>query len=477
MPLKETYTIFMLPLSIDPEKWNVANDSIWEPAELKLEKDILYPHIQQWLQAAANSKNRESMPQKPQNFSIYSLRNRHADASKKQQLAIWRKIVGTEWCLEKDGIAFKFFGKDNNLLGTKLIVSPYTRVGLLMFTLQLSEANAETDRLVTLNYRLHKIDNQAPQIVCVPPSAPLHPKKLEELQQITVLLQSATTDEGMPRWTLVNLIRFLLHEFNGAYTLMNSIRLHLFTYLRVTADENSRNLQEVFLRIIRGENSNYLPMMSNTIDSAQIMQTFQNIFIGSSVEGGGIMTIEPNEEQAATDSPASGHIANFGAANLPQRYLWIYLLAIMQRHTLLQIAGEITAIDHSSNTDYSLTTLHSMAERVALLKASTYFTDVSDYTQHNQFYHFCATQLAIRQHFDELSEKMNLLETVIASKKDESDDVKNNRLTIILAILTVASATCDTLTVLTLDKFNPISGIVLALALVVLLFAAWNWKK
>jgi septum formation topological specificity factor MinE len=72
---------------------------------------------------------------------------------------------------------------------------------------------------------------------------------------------------------------------------------------------------------------------------------------------------------------------------------------------------------------------------------------------------------------------MNLLETVIASKKDESDDVKNNRLTIILAILTVASATCDTLTVLTLDKFNPISGIVLALALVVLLFAAWNWKK
>ena len=44
MPLKETYTIFMLPLSIDPEKWNVANDSIWEPAELKLEKDILPSH-------------------------------------------------------------------------------------------------------------------------------------------------------------------------------------------------------------------------------------------------------------------------------------------------------------------------------------------------------------------------------------------------------------------------------------------------
>ena len=70
---------------------------------------------------------------------------------------------------------------------------------------------------------------------------------------------------------------------------------------------------------------------------------------------------------------------------------------------------------------------------------------------------------------------MELLHTVIDGRKSEREEQKNDRLTIILAILTVASATCDTIDVLSGE--HPRMGITMAIALVAVLFYVWNKRK
>ena len=64
----------MLPFRLVSEQWKLDAQSLWQPAEIKLERDVMFPYIQTWMQASANSQNRESLPQSPYNFDIFTLK-------------------------------------------------------------------------------------------------------------------------------------------------------------------------------------------------------------------------------------------------------------------------------------------------------------------------------------------------------------------------------------------------------------------
>ena len=66
MELKENYTWMMVPLQINPTEWHLQETSLWQPAEMKLETQVFYNYIEQWLLAKANSTNRETLPQDEQ---------------------------------------------------------------------------------------------------------------------------------------------------------------------------------------------------------------------------------------------------------------------------------------------------------------------------------------------------------------------------------------------------------------------------
>ena len=83
----------------------------------------------------------------------------------------------------------------------------------------------------------------------------------------------------------------------------------------------------------------------------------------------------------------------------------------------------------------------------------------------------------IDEQYAEISEKMHLLETVAESRKNDREEVKSRRIELILMVLTIASGTCDALTVLTLDRDSPYSGIITALCLILLIAYVWNRKK
>lgn len=465
MLLKESYSVMMMPFSIDTARWQRDENSMWTPAEIKVENDVLYSHIQDWMQAGACSANRERIAHRAQNFDIFTVRTNADDDTLKQRVSTFRKLLSKRWRLGNKSIDFAWVNKEAELLSPKLLVNTYSGMGMLLLTFQMAPTHMTVEHLMDFNYAIHKIDRQAP--LCVPAldMDKAHPRQVEDYVQTA---QAISGDDA--GWTLPQLTEWLLADFDGAYHRFNESRLHVFTYYRTDSSEAGEESRKNFARIFRVENNNY--DVRCDIADGYTLHTFNNIQVGVTVQGGAMMTMTT----AADDDPKQGsnHLLNFGKTAFCKRYLWIYVMTLLQRYTLLRMTQELTAIE-LNHEDRSLAMLQQMVERLTTLKVTTYFTDISDFTQHNEFYAFCAERLAVKTHFNEINEKMELLHTVIDGRKSEREEQKNDRLTIILAILTVASATCDTIDVLSGE--HPRMGITMAIALVAVLFYVWNKRK
>lgn len=544
MSLKKAYTFLFVPFSFTQE-WEefMPVNSIWGDAELTVESDILYPYIQDFLQATANLENRQRFcRQKDQNYIIYSIKENSSNSSLADKLNIWNKFIETKSVLQKNKISFKILNRKKDLFSPKLIVCPFAKIGLLLFPVEIEKEDYSIENLMDFNYAFHKtdklacecqiqhkiqktfcrIETAAPQkdqetliesvnkhlkeineinnLLCIPainmeavvanytqfsneiqkkqnelnesiqqllkekevhPSTKIEDKinqKQDEIENIDRILslsplertnrildflgmQNITNDKNFlnleySTWNVKLLVQSLLKDFSDKITRFNSKRLHLFTYYQMGIDdESSASVLDDFIRITRCENRKYLISDKNDENSEQCyMQTFKNIYIGSSVEGGAIMTLLPNINNE--------HIQDFDTNTLPKRYLWIYIMVLIQRHTLLHLIHELTLVD-DNDENLSLINLRKQVEYLSKVKVNTYFSDVSDYTQHNQFYRFCAKNLGIKQHFNEIDEKMDALNAVIIKKVDEKKERRHYELEFMIAILTILSASND----------------------------------
>lgn len=483
MELKENYTWMMVPLQINPTEWHLQETSLWQPAEMKLETQVFYNYIEQWLLAKANSTNRETLPQDEQSYSIYTIKpSRKAtpgDTAEEQalqlRLSAWARFNATIWRQQRTGLPFRLLNDEQELASVKLLVNSHSATGLLLIPISLQKQQATTDDLITLNYYQDKIDRQAP--LCVPDAdiTAMDPRRVESIRRMADGMALTWDEATGPQWTMNTIIDFLLSDFCGAYTLFNTTRIHLFTYLRVPQSQwqQEKGLTDL-MRIVRCQNTTYNPVLTQPDGSDPFLRTFNNIFVGASVEGGAMLTLSAPEDDV---KGASTFISNFAKASLLKRYLWVYLMVVLQRHALLNLIGELSNINRQHTEERSLDALGQLLERLATIKTCTYYTHISDYTQHNEFYDYCTHRMHIDEQYAEISEKMHLLETVAESRKNDREEVKSRRIELILMVLTIASGTCDALTVLTLDRYSPYSGIITALCLILLIAYVWNRKK
>jgi len=483
MQLKENYTWMMVPLRIHADHLDVSETGLWQPAELKLETHVFYDYIEQWLLAKANTKNRESLPQDAQSYSIYTLRpsRKAADGDSPSQqkllarLSAWKTFAATAWRQQRTGLAFRFMTDEQELMSVKLFVNEYAHNGLLLMPIRLDARHTEMTDLVTLNYFMDKTDRQVQP--CVPDAdlSTVDPRRLDSFRRMADGMGLSWTDGVGPQWTMNTLIAFLLGDFTGSYSLFNTTRIHLFTYLRVPRSEwQETEGRADFIRIVRSQNTTYAPPRQHLNDDSLFLQTFDNIYIGASVEGGAMLVLS---EPADDAKGASTFVHNFAKANLAKRYLWVYIMVVLQRHSLLGLIGELSAVNRGRDEERSLDVIDSLLERLATIKTCTYYTHISDYTQHNQFYDYCTRQMHIREQYDEISEKMRLLETVAEGKKAEADEVRGRRLEIILAMLTIISGTCDLLSILGEGGMKTAGGLTTVALLILLIVVVWNRKK
>jgi len=90
-----------------------------------------------------------------------------------------------------------------------------------------------------------------------------------------------------------------------------------------------------------------------------------------------------------------------------RQYLLIYLLVILQRYTLQCLERKLTEFE--STEKQSDDELWKLIKVICRIKTNCYYTDVSIYTHHSQFYHLCCDNLHIPETFEEISGKIELL--------------------------------------------------------------------
>lgn len=546
MELKEAYTYFIVPFSFTEKdrttpcthSFAPSTYSIWEKASMhNLERNILYPYIQSFMQDAAKEEARKklldqeqskkqpdsaiitklSVPieQKSHYYQIYSIKesarngqhdnsDKPEDCALKNKLNYWKSLKSLNLCVyskeKKEDIIFNIPKDSQDFNSPKLIISPLAQTGFLMFCIKLNPVNHTSEALMELNYLLHKTGGEQ-DASCRIDLTGLEkeisdlkerienvttPKEKENLGKGLIQKQntlSGVCDLLLPgsegKWTITDLIHFLFDGltdkenkgYNDLIVRFNNTRIHLFTYYQLgNIDLNDANtvqkMQLDMARIVRCQNQKYKLDMEDIKASNICTKTFQNIYIGSSVEGGAIMTVLSEED--------SDFLRNFHASSFSKRYIWIYLMALMQRYTLLHLIHELTSVD-DKNLKVSLVKLIKQVEHLSAVKVNTYFTDVSDYTQHNQFYRFCIQNLHIQEHFEEIDEKMSILNAVIRHKEKEKEDTRTNRFALILAILTIASASKDGSDLF--KDYNFAWGILIILILLFIVLVVWTKKE
>lgn len=264
-------------------------------------------------------------------------------------------------------------------------------------------------------------------------------------------------DELLQFWTMLELTERLMYEFDyESFKRFNPYRLHPFTYFRLNQNQFTSAVLNDFVRIINVLNKNYQVLIENC--NCLYEQSFRNIYMGSSTEGGGIMTLLPESEmekpiskngkgegtESDDDNPYD-FIRNFHYSSLSQAYIWIYLMVLVQRCTLLGVEKELSKFDFNdnsltgeNNTSQKREQLRSLIRRMTQNEINTYFVDISDHTQHNKFYQLCSRNLQIEEYFTDVRRKTRTLKEYLSQLIDQKNEEMVARSEKITRIITIA---------------------------------------
>ena len=400
MLLKDHLTVFILPFSFK-EKQGVAvldlllKNSIWERSRIEIEDSLFFSHVAKYFKSDATTL-------------IYDLKDSFIgiDEAKKDAAKVFKKNHFVE--VKTGKLFFKFGMQKSTLSSPKLILFPLASVGLLTFTVQITYDEATTDDLMNLNYCLAKYDkSQIPDVNIVVNHEKEISSNAAALRALNQFGQESKQDNA---WNFDQLSGFLLSDIEKNIKRNHSRRFHLFTYCQIdTSNVSTYDVKPDFMRIVRAQNAEYMPDIE---DNSMIRQTFDEIFIGSSVESGGMMLNLKGR---------TNHIlVNFKTNSLLSRYLWIYFLVYHQRILLINRIGEISKTDFTDSESSKDRMLDEVSELSKIL-VKTSFSDISDITQINSYYDFLSKNLKISNYVTDLKSKVKDIQSILQQRINNED--------------------------------------------------------
>ncbi len=406
MILRKTASVIMCPFSYSNKGDTpfVGEDDIWTIKSMTIETGYLYPHIQRVLLSSVADGG--VTDEKQHDFLVYSLTEGcHEDVF----------IRGNRFQMRKGGriFDFRFFSDTKELLSPKLIICPKTEVGMLMMPVELlaDEDGMDMEDVILFNHHIQKATaGEAPKIYFA-----------EENEEKCI--------------TVADVAKRLLAHVSGEYKWFNDSRYHLFTYLQTNEKllhRMSQDDEDDLIRVCRNQSRNYYIAEEDRKDL--ITRLFRNIYVASSVEGSGMLMV----------SKGTDFDENYLAEVVQRRFLWIYVLTFMQRISLIRMHMVLSENALNGGKEkLSLAALRKESEKLIGMKVNTYFSDVSDYSQHNKFYQFCRQKLGVDRLFLELDDKMRQLDTLLSQKSDRQREANQRRMTIIIGIMAACSAAND----------------------------------
>lgn len=498
-PVMGNATLFIVPFHYgeeneeqdvlkDKENYIVREDenSLWikENKMLTNEGDgsVIYPHIMSFLQGQMMD-TRNSETEHLIVYSIADIDRRGEKETKNEQRTIikkfWNKFVQSEHTVEVGTkecstiLRFRFNNGKHATLKPHLFLSPSARIGLLTFGVELTTNNSTSKDLMLLNYHLHKIAEPISRCVCLQLSI----SGDEECQirkeatyrdvrgyigeHISRVKKQNTKEEYKEfSWNMKTLVHMMLKDVRGvvfsetenkyletAVELFTPPRIHVFTYCGIDDSlSNYYSKEDIYselYRLSRCVNDKYLLPFEEINKQNHFLQTFDNVYASSTVEGTAFIAIAKEQNRAFFDGFAS---------ILALRYVWIYLLAMIQRYSLLNMDRMLIELetdeikngirDEERNIQKHNKMLWRLLDVVRQIKVHCHYTDVSPFTQHNEFYEHCCDKLHINSAFNEIDHKTKVLNLtmshdlqVLQEQKEMAQKKREERLNMFLAIL------------------------------------------
>lgn len=259
-------------------------------------------------------------------------------------------------------------------------------------------------------------------------------------------------------WSLNSRIDELLMDFNGHYKRVNTSFAQHLTFILVDKEDIGNEYDDIIQGITRCKNRNqmkgFLP--------CELLRISNNIKIGASQEGTTIITAEklrndPNQKkQYATEQ---------------MERIVLYFVVTLQRYVLLRVISDIAKYNETSKNQehkglyweivkslknicttpnqtetFDKQTLKNLRSEIGVVcrtKVRNNFSSISDTLEVNEYYRLCCKALEIDRLYSEIDNKVKNLNSYLTQKSDENKERADWHLSIILATLTVMSASND----------------------------------
>ena len=459
LKLEKAYTFFMVPFYYDDDDWKIIHKerlNKWIPISSELYKeDVLYPYIMDLF--------KHESPSQKARLNIYEFKSEDKGVNSqlfvervlgKKSIALIGKNAEEKQCPMM--IEFRLMNEGN--FAPHLFISPTAKIGIFTFSIELLGDKSLED-LNALNYYLHKRNElDKYQCICFRPDKQkgtnFEIDKDSINSQIPNLwkLNQWNTRKNVDFvcWNLNDFVDCLLatmglsKEGQKRIKYFSKYRMHLFTFCSMEDNDDNLKKEDItrsLLQLSRCINKKHVLPLEQLVQQEAILQTYENIYFSSSIEGTAMLCIANN---------INSKFIKQIHARFNRQYLLIYLLVLIQRYTLQSIErkiSEIESTDKQSDED-----LWDLLDVICRVKVNCYYTDVSVYTHHSQFYQHCCKNLHIPETFKEISEKTELIklttdrhikelmeaQSKIHEEELESAERRQHILNWIVAILTIA---------------------------------------
>ncbi len=439
---------FFMPFKLT-DKWQkriiVCNS--WErAANMNVEEGMFYPHILHFV--TGNSEGFTSF-----DFQIYTPKGKDRIYMLNQEFEVDLPVED-----KSCSMTVKMNGSPSSFLGPKLIICPGAATGMLILALSIENDKHSISELMALNYHLHKTIsglllraipkrtysdycNYVGKIDRVTDLDKLHSfedllnkKKTKLIKELNMMRQwndSEPLGEDVDikqnysvNMTMNDIVNYLMRDLNGCYTRLNAWRFHVLTFLHVN-DEQACSHEDL-VRLMHCQDKSY-----QVLGQDKVIETFKNVKFGASSEGGFCFI--------ACSDRNNDFFEGFDTGVFCTRYLWLYLITMMQRSALNIIEADLTSIDDVKTQSGRLDIVRRLSERISRIRVSLSFENVSDITQHNAFCSYLESQFDMPRHWNSIEKKSDSMERWLVRYTEQRADNFRSLLLVVISLWSVTS--------------------------------------
>ena len=343
-------------------------------------------------------------------------------------------VIAKNASARKEPRCISFTLKKDGNFAPHIFISPSAKIGILTFAIELDNSK-DIDNLKLLNYYLQKRDEiEKYQCVCLKPDNQDDLGTTEDVHNTASNIpdlwkKNKWGKKECSQFTTRSNVDFVCWDINDFVDCIlatmgkpqvgkprlkyfSQDRIHTFTFCSIDDPQNQideKTITPELLRLSRSVVDSYLLPFELMVQQGAVLKTFENIFFSSATEGTAMLCIAKPENKDFIDNLHN---------TFNRQYLIIYILVLLQRYTLLSLEKRLT--EYESTAKDSDDELWKLIELICRIKTNCYYTDVSIYTHHSQFYQHCCKNMHIQETFEEIDNKIELLKLTTDRKIQEA---------------------------------------------------------